>query len=77
MVTDVNRHNIDNFVLSQCRNASVLTSILKGELLFLLLLIYMLNFAQGINRSKLKFELCCTGHCFAQGNLKMLLKACL
>lgn len=34
MVTDVNRNYIDNFILCQCRNVSVLTSILKGELLF-------------------------------------------
>lgn len=49
MVTDVNRNYIDNFILCQCRNVSVLTSILKGELLFLCLLNYVFNFAQGDN----------------------------
>lgn len=72
MVTDVNGCDTDTFVLSQCRNASVHTSILKGEL-FLLLIIYMLNFAQEINRAKLKFQLCCARHCFVQDNFKMLI----
>lgn len=31
MVTDVNRNDTDNIILCQCRNVSVLTSILKGE----------------------------------------------
>lgn len=29
IVTDVHRHDIDNFVPSQCRNASVCTSVLE------------------------------------------------
>lgn len=70
MVTALSGCDTDYFVLSRCRNPSVLTSILKGEQLFLLLVIYMVIFAQGANRANPKFELCCTRHCFVQGHLK-------
>lgn len=63
MITDVDRHDTDHFALSQYRNVSVLSSTLKRGL-FLLLLIYALNFAREMNSTSLQFELCFTRHFF-------------
>lgn len=64
MITDVDRHDTDHFALSQYRNVSVLSSTLKRGLLFLLLLIYALNFAREMKSTSLQFELCFTRHFF-------------